>query len=129
MSETCRVMIVDDQEDFRQWARALLAEEDDFQVIAEASSGSEAIDLVNQVAPVLVLMDVQMPGMNGFEATRTILERHPDAAVVLTSMFENKEFPRMADEAGALAFLSKKALSAGALRRSLEMRSAGLSAV
>ena len=114
-----RVIVVDDQEAFRQLARALL-EEGDFQVVAEASNGSAAVDLVAQVDSDLILMDVQMEPMNGFETTKRILEHHPNAKVVLVSIHGEKEYSRIGHEVGALAFIPKKELSLSTILQALK---------
>ena len=72
-----KVMIADDQEAFRRLARVTLDRDADFQVIAEASSGLEAVRLADLVKPNLVLMDVEMPEMDGPAATKEMLKRHP----------------------------------------------------
>ena len=91
-----RVMIVDDDETYRRLVRAMLQREDDFQLVAEASDGNEAVELADQVNLDLVIMDVQMPSMDGFEATWTILQRHQDTRVVLVSRTRRQlEYSRM----------------------------------
>jgi two-component system response regulator DegU len=112
-----KLMTVDDHIAFRHMAKTVLEREQDFQVVAEANDGSEALRLMDDCAPDLFLIDIQMPGMNGFETARKMLERKPDAKIVLTSMNGDKEYWRMAKEVGALAFLPKRDLSASALRR------------
>lgn len=110
-----QIMIVDDQEGFRRVAKKMLERNPDIRVIAEASDGYEAVALMNEISPDLILMDVQMPVLNGFEATRKILEQHPSAKVALTSMNEDSEYSRVAAEVGAVAFFRKRDLNAGAL--------------
>ncbi len=87
-----------------------------FTVVAEACSGDEALRMVDEVAPDLVVMDVQMPGMDGFETAAKMLERRPGLSVAIASMDGNAEFPRMALELGAVGFLRKRDLTAAALR-------------
>ena len=114
------IMVVDDQELFRQRAKDVLEmDESEFRVIAEAGDGAEALELMEHVRPDVVLMDVQMPNMDGFEATRRIQEQYPGTVIALVSMNRENEYDRMADEAGAQGFLSKKDLSISSLRHML----------
>ncbi len=110
------ILIVDDQPVFREVARALLERDGDFDVIAEASDGEGAIDMVGEIHPDVVIMDIQMSSMSGIEATRKILLEHPDANVVLTSMTAESEYSRLVTEIGALAFIAKRNLNALSLR-------------
>ena len=114
-----RIMLVDDQEQFRRITRNTLQSEGDFQVIAEGEGGTDAVRLMEELSPDLTIMDVQMPTMNGFEATRIILERHPDAKVALISMTGDAQYPGMAAEVGALGFIAKRDLTAETLRQLL----------
>ena len=115
-----RVVIVDDEELYRRLIRAMVEQEEDFQVMAEASDGSEAVELMDKISPDLVLMDVQMQHMNGFEATSLIMERHPEARVILVSKTRRRaRYSRMAQDAGAVAFIAKQDLAMSALRHAL----------
>ncbi len=116
-----RVLLVDDQPIFRDIFRGMLDAAGGFEVIGEAPDGSDAVNAYSAARPDLVLMDVQMARMNGFQATARILEDHPDAAVILTSMRQDKEFGRMAKEAGALDFFPKRNLDVEEIRALLEM--------
>lgn len=110
------ILIVDDQPVFREVARALLERDGDFDVIAEAGGGEDAINMVGEVQPDVVIMDIQMSSMSGIEATRKILSEHPDANVVLTSMTAETEYTRLVTEIGAVAFIAKRNLNAMSLR-------------
>ena len=115
-----RVMVVDDQESYRRLLRNILEREDDFQVVAEAEDGSEALKMIDEVNPDLIIMDVQMPAMGGLDATKLILQRRPEAKVVLVSMTgRRRHYSRMAHEAGAIAFVPKAELSVNMLRQFL----------
>ncbi len=111
-----RVLLVDDQELFRDIARSMFSGSDDFEVIAEAADGVEAVSAYPKLNPDLVLMDVQMARMNGLEATREILKGDPNARVVITSMRSEPEYQRLAIDMGAVGFIPKRDLSVGSLR-------------
>lgn len=116
------VMLVDDQELFRDIARSMLDASEDFVVVAEADDGAVAVDQYAISRPDLVLMDVQMAEMNGLEATRRIVDAYPDAAIVLVSMRAEPEYDRAGREAGALGFIAKRELSAASISALLSER-------
>ncbi|HTD51260.1 MAG TPA: response regulator transcription factor [Acidimicrobiia bacterium] len=102
------VLIVDDQAPFRRAARMVMAATPGFDVIAEAESGEEAIEVYERLRPGLVLMDINLPGINGIEATRRITEAHPDATVLLLSTYQAADLPRGADSCGAAGYVNKE---------------------
>ena len=109
------VVIVDDQRPFRTAARAVVGRIDGFEVVGEAASAEEAIDLVEALQPELVLMDVNLPGMNGVEATRRIVDAHPAISVVLVSTYDAADLPAGFDTCGALGYLHKASVRPGPL--------------
>lgn len=104
---TIRVLIVDDQESYRSAARLVVELADGFEVAGEASSGEDAIALVEELHPDLVLMDVKMPGIDGLEATRRIVAKHPGIKVLVFSTYAAEDYERPARDAGAVGFVSK----------------------
>ena len=103
-----RVLIVDDQAPFRDAARTVVELTDGFEVAGEAETGEDAVDAARELTPDLVLMDVNLPGIDGLEATRRILaesERPP--VVVVVSTYEASEYEPRATEAGAAAYIPK----------------------
>ena len=106
---TVRVLIVDDQEPFRSVAREVVEAVDGFEVIAEAESGEESVALAKAEAPDLVLMDVNLPGIDGVEATRRILRDRPSTKVMLLSTYGEDELAPRAAECGAFAYATKSA--------------------
>jgi DNA-binding NarL/FixJ family response regulator len=107
-----RVLIVDDQAPFRDAARLVVEMADQFEVVAEVDSAEAALDVIDEAAPDMVLMDVQMAGMSGFEGTRHVLARRPDCVVLVLSTYDGAEYDESAREAGAVGFVSKADLTA-----------------
>jgi DNA-binding NarL/FixJ family response regulator len=105
-----RVLIVDDQEPFRMAARMVVEATEGFEVIGEAETGEDSVELARDLAPDLVLMDVNLPGINGLDATRRILaqgEGESEVVVLLLSTYEEEEYAPRAAECGAAAYIPK----------------------
>ena len=117
-----RVLLIDDQPIFRDIIRAMLDKAGGFTVVAEREDGAEAGGSYQELLPDAVIMDVQMPKMNGFEAVSTILDVDPLAVVVLTSMKQDDEYESLAEEAGAAAFYPKRHLDVEVVRSLIEKR-------
>jgi DNA-binding NarL/FixJ family response regulator len=108
MPET-RVLVVEDHPLFRKGVVALLDAVDDLAVVGTAPSGEEAVARVAELAPDVVLMDLQLPGMSGIEATRAIVGAHPEVAVLVLTLFEDEESVFLALRAGARGYVLKDA--------------------
>jgi len=104
---TVRVLIVDDQEPFRLAARMVVELTDGFDVVGEAESGEASVAMAAELEPDLVLMDVNLPGINGLDATRQILAASDDVIVLLLSTYEEAEYAPRAAECGAAAYIPK----------------------
>src|SRR3954452_20147990 len=110
------VVTVDDQPHFREAAHDVIVATPRFKAVGEACSGEEALALVAESEPQLVLVDVRMPGMNGIETARRILADHPDVVVVLISIEEVANIPSAAQTSGAAAVVSKRDFRPSLLR-------------
>lgn len=115
MAEPIRVLLVDDHPLFREGVAASLATSPDFQVVAQACSGEEAIELAASVHPELVLLDVSMPGMGGIAAVAPIVARLAGVRIVMLTMAEAPELLMAALKAGAHGYVLK-GVSASELR-------------
>jgi DNA-binding NarL/FixJ family response regulator len=109
-------MVVDDHTLFREGLAAVLSSVDDVEVAAEAANGHEAVALAADVHPALILMDIQMPGLNGIEATRQIVAGNPEVGVIVLTMFEDDDSVFAAMRAGARGYILKGADRAELLR-------------
>ncbi len=104
---TAKVLLVDDHKIVREGLRALLEGESDLEVVGEAGDGLEAIGLVSDLRPDIVVMDISMPGLDGVEATRRIRAGEPDVKVVALSVHGEKQFVTGMLRAGASGYLLK----------------------
>ena len=110
------LFIADDNAEFREGLRALLESADDMQLVGEAQTGEEAVALAARLQPDVILMDINMPGLNGIEATRRILATSPHISVLMLTMFEDDDSVFAAVRAGARGYVLKGALKAEILR-------------
>jgi DNA-binding NarL/FixJ family response regulator len=110
-----RVLIVDDQLPFREASRMVVEMTDGFEIAGEAANGEEAVDLASRLRPDLVLMDVQMPGIDGIEATRRIKSLDDPPHVLVMSTHESGSYEEPALAAGAIGFIAKSMFSMDAL--------------
>jgi len=104
---TIRVLVADDQSMVRAGFRMLLSDEQDIEVVAEASNGKEAVEKAARFDPTVVLMDIRMPELDGLEATRRILAADSDARVLVLTTFDLDEYVYEALRAGASGFVLK----------------------
>jgi len=104
-----KVLVVDDQLPFRRAAEAVVESTDTFVVVGAVASGEEALTAVESLQPDLVLMDVNMPGISGVEASRQLRDSHPEVIVVLLSSYDEAEFLDMTPDCGSSAYVPKSA--------------------
>ena len=116
------VLVVDDQAPFRLAARAVIKRAEGFELVGEAGTGEEAVDMAADLHPDLVLMDINMPGISGIEATSRIVGRAPDAVVFLCSTYERSDLPEEAAESGARAYINKEEMGPVVLRELWDAR-------
>lgn len=110
MPDKITVLLVDDHSLVRRGFRRILEDAPDIQVLGEASDGEEAIRLAEQLRPALIVMDCALPGTSGLVATKRILERDPDIAILMLSMHSEDTLVRQALEAGARGYVLKSAV-------------------
>lgn len=116
MMEAIRVLIADDHSHFREGLRALLLSATDLELVGEAQDGKRAISLATELQPDVIMMDLQMPGLSGIDATRQVLSSSPHISVLVLSMFDDDDSIFAALQAGARGYLLKGALKAEILR-------------
>ena len=104
-----KILIADDQRLFRQGLRSLLEQEKDFEVVGEAADGQDAFTLVQEANPDIVLMDVEMPKLDGIHATRLIVERYPQIKILMLSVHNEDERVVSAIRSGASGYILKDA--------------------
>jgi len=110
MEKKITVLLVDDHSLVRRGFRRMLEDESDMDVVGEAGDGEESIKLAKKLHPKVVVMDCALPGMNGLEATRRIMDDSPETAVLMLSMHTESTWVRQAIEAGAKGYVLKNAL-------------------
>jgi len=103
-----RVLLTDDHTLFRQGLRTLLAAEPDIEIVGEAANASDAITSVQELRPDVVLMDVGMPGLSSFEATRQIRKQRPETRVIFLSMYDDEDYLSESVEIGASGYILKE---------------------
>jgi DNA-binding NarL/FixJ family response regulator len=101
------VLIVDDQAPFRRAARAVIMATPGFEVVGEAETGEDAVRMAGDLTPGLVLMDINLPGINGIEATRQITAARPETVVMLLSTYREEDLPPGAESSGAARYVNK----------------------
>jgi DNA-binding NarL/FixJ family response regulator len=104
-----RVLVADDHALFRFGLKAMLRSTESFEVVGEAATGEEVVTLAGELKPDIILMDIQMPGINGIEATRRIVRSDPGIGIVVVTMFEQDDSVFAAMRAGARGYVLKGA--------------------
>lgn len=104
-----RILLVDDHAIVRAGVRMLLETVPELQIVGEAEDGREAVRLTDELKPDVVVMDIVMPDMDGFEATRQIKKKHPECSILVLSMYDNEQYFFEILSAGASGYVPKKA--------------------
>ena len=110
MAKKITVLLVDDHSLVRRGFRRMVEDETDMEVVGEAGNGEEAVKLARELHPKVVVMDCALPGLNGLQATRQILEGAPDTSILMLSMHAENTWVRQAIDAGAKGYVLKNAL-------------------
>src|SRR5690554_4582847 len=103
-----KIVLVDDHQLFREGVKRILAMEPSFEVVAEGSDGESVVELVRETMPDVVLMDINMPNVNGVEATRKLVETFPDVKVLILSIHDDETYVTHVLKTGASGYLLKE---------------------
>lgn len=103
-----RIIIIDDHQLFREGVKRILEFEESFEVVAEGDDGSDIISLYRNYLPDVVLMDINMPGKNGVDATKELIQEFPDAKVIMLSIHDDESYVTHALKSGALGYMLKE---------------------
>jgi two-component system, NarL family, response regulator DegU len=103
-----KIVIIDDHQLFREGVKRILDFEENFEVVAEGDDGKQAVELVEQYNPDVVIMDINMPDVNGVEATRKLIEAYPDTKVIILSIHDDESYVTHALKSGAVGYLLKE---------------------
>lgn len=117
---TVRVLIVDDQAPFRDVARTVIDLTDGFEFAGEVETGEESIEAARELNPDLVLMDVNLPGISGLEATKQILAESDRVVILVLSTYEAEEYAPRVAETGAAAYIPKSEFGPERLKQAWE---------
>lgn len=108
MNKMIRILLIDDHHIFREGVKKIIEMEKDFTVVGEGSDGEEALELVEKLKPDVILMDINMPKMNGVEATSAIFERSPDSKIIILSIHDEEAYVYKTLQSGANGYLLKE---------------------
>src|SRR5437016_5226700 len=96
-----RILIADDHKILREGLKSLLKSDKELEVVGEASNGREAVQMVQELCPEVILLDIEMPQMNGLDAMKKIKESHPEVKIVVLSQYDSQEYLDFVLQAGA----------------------------
>ncbi|WP_413378354.1 response regulator [Alkalihalobacillus sp. 1P02AB] len=119
-----RIVLIDDHQLFREGVKRILAMEHDFEIVADGEDGSQALDLVEKYQPDVILMDINMPNVNGVEATKSLIERYPNIKVLILSIHDDESYVTHVLKTGAAGYLLKE-MDADALIEAVKVVASG----
>ncbi|GAF64956.1 putative response regulator [Bacillus sp. TS-2] len=119
-----RIVLIDDHQLFREGVKRILAMESDFEIVADGEDGSQAIELVEEYNPDVILMDINMPNVNGVEATKDLVEKFPDVKVLILSIHDDESYVTHVLKTGAAGYLLKE-MDADALIEAVKVVASG----
>lgn len=105
---TTKIVIIDDHQLFREGVKRILEFEPSFDVVAEGDDGTDAVALVEKYKPDVIIMDINMPKLNGVEATRELIEKYPESKVIILSIHDDENYVSHALQTGATGYLLKE---------------------
>ena len=108
MNMTTKILVIDDHQLYREGIKKILEFEKSFEVVGEGSDGDQVIELVRNHKPDVVIMDINMPNMNGVEATRQLVRTFPDTKVIILSIHDDENYVTHALKTGASGYLLKE---------------------
>lgn len=109
MENSVKIMIVDDHSMVRSGLRLIIEHEQDMKVVGEAGSGEKAVEIVSKLMPDIILMDISLPGINGVETTKAILEISPDTKIIALTMYPEDTYLEAFIKAGGVGYIPKSA--------------------
>lgn len=107
MKTPIKVIIVDDHDHFRDILKIILRDVPSIEIIGETSNGDQFIELINEITPDIVLMDIEMPEMNGIETTKFALQNYPDLKIIAMTLYDDKEYYNEIKKSGFKGYVSK----------------------
>ncbi|WP_075617267.1 response regulator [Paenisporosarcina indica] len=119
-----KIIIIDDHQLFREGVKRILDFEDSFEVVAEGGDGSDAINLYEEYAPEVILMDINMPRKNGVDATGELMAKYPEAKVIMLSIHDDESYVTHALKTGALGYMLKE-MDADAIVQAIKVVATG----
>ncbi|OCA88263.1 DNA-binding response regulator [Bacillus sp. FJAT-27225] len=119
-----KIVIIDDHQLFREGVKRILEFEKSFDVVAEGDDGTSALDLIKEHDPDVVIMDINMPNLNGVEATALVMERYPETKIIILSIHDDENYVMHALQTGARGYLLKE-MDADALIEAVKVVAAG----
>lgn len=120
-----RVLVVDDQAPFREVAKTVVSMTDGFELVGEASTGEASVEMARSLNPDLILMDVNLPGISGLDATKRILSESDTVVILVLSTYEAEEYAPRVAEVGAAAYIPKSEFGPDRLKEAWDSAKSG----